>query len=104
MEHTLQCQHTYPDGGKASWMVQWDILEQSKDTCELLVLGRDSEYRIILGQCSTGRYLCIPLLNIGCGLAAPSDLRWNTAQIASVLNETDAVTIAAAIYDHSRNG
>ncbi|OUN21335.1 hypothetical protein [Blautia sp. An81] len=104
MGHTLQCQHTYPDGEKASWRVRWEILDPSKDSCELLVHGRGSEYRIILGQCSTGRYLCIPLLDIGCGLAEPWDLRWNTAQIASVLNETDAVTIAAAIYDHSRHG
>ena len=103
MGHTLQCQHTYPDGQKAFWMVRWESLGPSKDTCELLVFGRDSEYRIILGQCSTGRYLCIPLLDIGCGLAEPWNLQWNTAQIASDLNETDAVTIATAIYGHSRH-
>ena len=104
MEHTLQCRHTYPGGEKASWAAQWKILGQSKDTCELLIRGRGSEYRVILGQCSTGRYLCIPLMDIGCGLSEPSDIGWNTTQIASVLNETDAVTIAAALYDHSQHG
>ena len=42
--------------------------------------------------------MCIPTINIGCALARAADIQWNTAQIASVLNETDAATIATVIY------
>ena len=57
------CRYTYNSG---------------KKNHELLIRVRGSEYRVILGSCTTGLYMCIPTI--------------------SVLNETDAATIATVIY------
>lgn len=96
--YEFDCKHTYSDGEQYTWKVFWDILDEDVDRHELLVRGRGSEYRVVLGHCTTGMYMCIPTVKVGCGLAHSADVSWNTEQIASVLNETDAVTIATAIY------
>ena len=62
------CNYTYSSGQKSHWKIYWGIL-----------------------------YLCVPSANVGCSLAHSADILWNTAQIASILNETDAATIATAI-------
>lgn len=91
------CNYTYGSGQKSQWTIYWGILEECPENHELLIRGRGSEYRVVLGRCTTGLYLCIPSANVGCSLAHAADILWNTAQIASILNETDAATIATAI-------
>lgn len=96
--YELPCRHTYDDGEEIQWNIHWRILDERPENHELLVRGRGSEYRVVLGQCTTGLYMCIPTMDIGCGLAHTTDILWNRTQIAAILNETDAVTIATAIY------
>lgn len=96
--YEFTCRYTYNSGKKSHWKVCWDILEECPENHELLILGRGSQYRVVLGSCTTGLYMCIPTINIGCALAHAADIQWNTAQISKVLNETDAASIATAIY------
>ena len=96
--YEYSCRYTYSGGKKSHWKVFWDILAECPENHELLIRGRGSEYRVVLGSCTTGLYMCIPTINIGCALAHAADIQWNTAQIASILNETDAATIATVIY------
>lgn len=95
--YELKCNHIYSDGKKKTWKVDWDILYENADKHELLVCAKGSEYRVVLGVCTTGLYMCIPTMDVGCGLSYSSDIPWNISKIASVLNETDAVSIANVI-------
>lgn len=98
--HEFKCSHVYGDKKKKTWKVGWDTLHENAGRHELLVCAKGSEYRVVLGVCTTGLYMCIPTMDVGCGLSHPSDIPWNISKIASVLNETDAVSIANVIYHY----
>ena len=101
--YEFQCKYQYEDGDKKTWFGQWELLTERLGNLEFLVRGRGSEYRVVIGHCSSGNYLCIPSENIGCGLASQNDYFWNLEQISRVMNITDAVTIASALYNYSMN-
>ena len=98
--NSFGCKYQYDDGEEKTWIGYWDFIKNNIGYCELLVRGRGSEYRVVLGSCSTGNYLCIPLVNIGCSLACWSDRFFNIEKLSAVVNITDAVTIANALLDY----
>ena len=98
--HEFNCSYVYEDGTSKKWHGQWCIINDDSDCCEMLIRGRGSEYRVVLGCCSTGSYLCIPSQYISCSLADRTDRFWNREQISRVLNVTDAVTISYALFDY----
>lgn len=93
----FHCKHTYPSGHKSKWDGSWEVLSTEPSFHELRIKGRGSSFDVILGDCSSGYYLCIPEINVGCSLSYWSDVFWNTERITQVLAETDAVTIATAL-------
>jgi len=99
---TFICKHKYPGGHKATWNGSWEILDIGTDYHELRIKGRGSSFDVVLGRCSSGYYLCIPSIDVGCALTFWSDTFWNTERLTPLLCETDAVTIATAI-DHYGN-
>lgn len=94
---TFHCKHTYPSGRTAKWNGVWEVLATETDFHELLIKGRGSSFDVVLGYYSSGYYLCIPEINVGCALGYWSDVFWNTERLSSLISETDAVTIATAI-------
>lgn len=99
---TFECSHTYSCGHKAKWYGSWEILTICDDFHELRIQGRGSSFDVVAGHCSSGYYLCIPSVRIGCALAYWSDVFWNTEQLSQVMAETDAVTIATALNHYGR--
>jgi len=95
---TFHCKHTYHNGDSSRWDGSWDILERETDFHELRIRGRGSSYDVVLGECSSGNYLCIPASNIGCSLGHWTDTFWNFERLSSLMNETDAKTIITALY------
>jgi len=94
---TFHCKHTYPSGHTARWDGVWEVLATETDFHELRINGRGSSFDVVLGHCSSGNYLCIPGIDVGCTLGYWSDTFWNTQRLSSLISETDAVTIATAI-------
>ncbi len=101
--HEFQCCYTYDSGKKKRWTGSLKVLNIEGSQFEFLIKGRGSAFQVILGYSTLGNYLCIPSLNIGCGLAYWSDIYWNTRQLSQLMSLTDAVTIATALdhYGHS---
>ena len=95
-----KCQCTYDSGRTRSWTAAWSIVDLNDGFTELKITGRGSAYHIILGGYSSGNFLCIPDIGLGCPLAHWSDIFWNTERISMFLNKTDAVTIATGIYEY----
>lgn len=98
-----KCQCTYDSGKTRSWTAKWEIVNLTYEITELNISGRGSSYNIVLSDCSSGNFLCIPDSNLGCALAHWSDIFWNTERLTMILNKTDAVTIATGIYDYWRS-
>lgn len=98
---TFRCFHTYSSNHKAHWEVSWEILSTNCDFHELRIKGGGSSFDVIAGYCTSGNFLCIPSIKVGCALAYWSDLFWNIEQLSKVMTVTDAVTIANALshYD-----
>ena len=96
----FKCQCTSDSGRTQSWTAKWEIVNLTNEVTELRISGRGSSYNIVLGDYSSGNFLCIPDSNLGCALAHWSDTFWNTERISMILNKTDAVTIATGIYDY----
>ena len=95
-----KCQFTYDSGRTRSRTAAWSVVDSCDGFTELKISGRGSSYNIILGSYSSGNFLCIPDIDLGCPLAHWSDIFRNTERIATILNRTDAVTIAAGIYEY----
>lgn len=64
---------------------------------EAVVQGRGSTMTIIFGDYTNGHFLCVPDLDIGCPLAAYSDVFWNYERLSALMNPVDAMTIVAGI-------
>lgn len=94
---TFNLKHKYYDGAMDSWKVSWEVLETETDYHKLRISARGSTFDVILGYSSSGNYLCIPDIDIGCALALWSDVFWNTEKLSMLMSETDAATIAAVI-------
>ena len=64
------------------------------------VTARGSCFHIIIGEHSSGKYLCIPNWGIGMDLAADGNRQWNLEQRVTKypkIRSVDAVSIVAAV-------
>lgn len=53
---------------------------------------------VLFGESRSGYFACIPEWEAGCHLAHPSDVFWNTEQLANAMgNKVDAITVACAL-------
>ena len=95
MEFT--CRHTYENDYVQEWTGSWELLHYDGSFWELLINGRGSSFHSILGISSVGLYICIPSIDVGCGLADWTDTFWNTEKLSGFVSVTDAVTIAEAL-------
>lgn len=93
----FKCKHTYEDGCFLEWTGSWELLHYNGSFWELLISGRGSSFHSIAGISSAGLYICIPSIDVGCGLANWTDTFGNTEKLSGLIPVTDAVTIAEAI-------
>lgn len=91
-------------GGKSMQPAIWEGEIQSVRACrtttEADVQARGSCFRIIIGHCNTGNFLCVPNWNIGMELAGFDDCFWTLEKLTSNyprLNMVDAISITYAV-------
>lgn len=97
----FKCRHTYEDGHFQEWTGNWELVHYDGSFWELLISGHGSSFHSIIGVFSSGLYICIPSIDVGCGLAGWTDTFWNTEKLSASIPVTDAVTIAEAIRSFS---
>mgnify|MGYP003298486237 CR=1 FL=1 len=100
---SFKCNLMNEEGITETWDGEWrEICEGPGPLWEIQVRARGSLYDLIVGCYSGGNYLCIPLLDIGCGLSYLQDTYWNFNKLAELLPAVDAKTIAEALSCFSR--
>ena len=52
---------------------------------------------MVIGKYSGGNFLCIPAIDVGCGLAPFDDVIWNREKLSKFVTETDTATITKAL-------
>ena len=102
MSNMFSCICEYSSGRAMRWKGSWLELNAGDEAKELLISGRGSLYTVILGKYTSGHFLCIPELGIGCPLSRLSDVFWNFERLCELICRTDAATIAYALEDYSR--
>lgn len=100
MQHAFLCTCEYPDGSSMRWQASWREDDSAQGVSELVISGRGSMYTVILGEYSSGNYLCIPEQGVGCPLGPLSDTFWNFEQLSRLICRTDAATIVNALEDY----
>lgn len=98
----FQCRHTYEDNHEEAWEGSWELVCYDGPFWEVMIEARGSSFHSIIGYSSVGLYICIPSLDIGCGLSNWSDIFWNTEKLSGFLPVTDAVTIAEGLRSFSQ--
>ena len=88
------CRHTYGDGETMEWTGTVTPVRRGAGITEAEIRGRGSGFTVIIGEYTHGRFLCIPAVNVGCPMSRWDDVFWNRERLASLMNETDAVTVA----------
>ena len=91
------CRHTYEDGETMEWTGTVTPVRKSAGITEAEIRGRGSGFTVIVGEYTHGRFLCIPAVNVGCPMSRWDDVFWNRERLASLMNETDAVTVAYGV-------
>lgn len=99
----FKCSYKEENGKTIRWSGSYEIMATEPNAHELLINGRGSEFQAVLGYCTYGNYVCIPLLDIGCSLAYWSDIFWNTEKLSQVMNKVDAVTLASALNAYGKS-
>ena len=102
LHNTFTCSCEYPSGRLGRWTAFWQEVGSGKGISELLISGRGSMYTVLVGEYSSGHYLCIPEQGIGCPLARLSDTFWNFERLSSLICRTDAATIISALDDYEK--
>jgi len=100
----FECKHNYfNDDFESSWTGSVETLFEYCEFDEIRIKGRGSSFLVILGYCSLGNYLCIPQIDVGCALSSLSDVFYNTEKLTPLIGETDAVTVATALFYYDCN-
>lgn len=89
-----------PAEGKAReerWTGKVKVRSYSRDTAELIIYGRGSCIKAVVGKYMGGQYICISDLDTGCPLSRLSDLFWNKERLSAHMSEADAITVAPAL-------
>lgn len=100
--NSFACSCEYPSGRLGEWTGFWQEADSGRGTSELLISGRGSLYTVLVGEYSSGHYLCIPEQGIGCPLGGLSDTFWNFEQLSALICRTDAATIISALDDYGK--
>ena len=98
----ITCKHEYDNGETTEWSVRWAVTKRMSGATYIHIEGRGSDFDAIVGKYSGGNFICIPGIDVGCGLAPFTDRFWNTEKLARYLGETDAATIAKALEHFGR--
>ena len=102
MANMFSCICAYSNGRSMRWDGSWMEINAGDEGSELLISGRGSLYTVILGKYTSGHFLCIPELGIGCPLSRLSDVLWNFERLSDLICRTDAATIAYALEDYGK--
>lgn len=102
LHNTFTCSLEYQSGRTGRWTVSWQKAGSGKGVDELLISGRGSLYTVLVGEYSSGYYLCIPEQGIGCPLGHLSDTSRNLEQLSALICRTDAATIISALDDYEK--
>lgn len=97
MEFCSECKHKYSDGTEMTWPVKWSFSDCIGELSCLHIEARDSAFDAIVGDYSSGHFICIPSIDVGCGLGKYDDYFWNYEKLSRHLEETDAVTVATVL-------
>lgn len=79
------------------WKAYISDYQISGSFLRLVIISNDCRFEVLYGKCPDYRWLFLPILEIGCMQADPSDIFWNTERLESILNRRDALTIVHAI-------
>ena len=95
--YTIKCKYEYSDGEVREWPVTWAVTKRMAGATYLCIEGRGSVFDVVIGKYSGGNFLCIPAIDVGCGLAPFDDVIWNREKLSKFVTETDAATITKAL-------
>ena len=93
----IKCKHEYPDGEVSEWTVTWAVTHRMWGATHLCIEGRGSVFDVIIGNYDGGNFICIPAIDVGCGLANFNQTLWNNEKLSKFVTETDAATITKAL-------
>ncbi len=82
---------------KERWTGELTLLRRTSGQYEAEISGRGTYFHILAGRHKYGNYLCIPNHDVGCELSGFSDIFWNEERLRSLMQEVDAVTVAAGL-------
>lgn len=97
-----RCRYKYDSGEEKEWSVKWAVTKKMAGATYIHIEGRGSAFDAIVGTYSGGNFICIPGIDVGCGLAQFNDTFWNTEKLSKYLGVTDAATITKALEHFGR--
>lgn len=98
----IKCFATIEDK-QETWQARLTSINSYDDYYEVNVEARSTHFDMLVGRTDNYYWVALPIQEVSCSLAYPTDIFWNAERLSSLIGTVDATTIATAIafiYKH----
>lgn len=92
----IECATTIEDK-QQTWQANLKSIMNYGDYYEATIEARSTCFNMLVGETDNYYWVALPIQEVSCSLANPSDTFWNEERLTSLIGVVDATTIATVI-------
>ena len=93
---SIECSTTIEDK-QQTWHANLKSIMNYGDYYEATIEARGTHFAMLVGKTDNYNWVALPIQEVSCSLASPSDTFWNEERLTSLIGVVDATTIATVI-------
>lgn len=93
---SIECSTTIEDK-QQTWQANLKSIMNYGDYYEATIEARGTHFAMLVGKTDNYNWVALPIQEVSCSLASPSDTFWNEERLTSLIGMVDATTIAIVI-------
>ena len=82
---------------KETWQASLKSITNYENYYEASIEARSTHFNMLVGHTDSYNWVALPIQEVSCSLASPSDTFWNEERLTSLIGMVDATTIATVI-------
>lgn len=93
---SIECS-TIIEGKQQTWQANLKSITDYGDYYEATIEARSTCFNMLVGKTDNYDWVALPIQEVSCSLAHPTDIFWNEERLTSLIGMVDATTIATVI-------
>ena len=92
----IECTTTIEDK-QETWQANLKSIMDYGDYYEATIEARSTHFDMLVGETDNYHWVALPIQEVSCSLAHPTDIFWNKERLSSLIGVVDATTITRSI-------